>query len=446
MIFQFLKYVQPTHYFTLFKKSRASVFPSIENLPEQIVEQLQPDLHFKSKEAIAYDLSWQSIQKGYIGQVDTYQQFVELPLEDNYRFIRKYFHQAWVIYVFIIRLISFKNPYKEGRAFYKTRHVKRSSYLKSPMQYNDWEKFQSKLVERQPKVTVIIPTLNRYIYIKDVLKDLERQEYSNFEVIVVDQSEPFQEQFYTSFQLNLQVVYQEEKALWLARNTAIKKAKGDYLLLFDDDSRVEPDWISNHLKCLDFFQADLSSGVSISKVGAEVPANYSFFRISDQLDTGNVMLKKSIFKNIGLFDRQFEKQRMGDGEYGLRAYLYGFLNISNPFAKRLHLKVDSGGLREMGSWDAFRTKKWFSPRPIPSVLYLYRSYFGNKAAKAALCRTVPLSIMPYQFKSNKVLMIIGVFVSLLLLPLVLFQVFKSWRLSSKKLVEGPLIDKLKENS
>ncbi|WP_179018613.1 glycosyltransferase family 2 protein [Winogradskyella forsetii] len=442
MPFTFLKYLQPTHYFRLTKNDGATVYPKIKNLPTEIVKQLQRDVRFKSELARAYDLSWQAIQKGYIGDAETYREFLELPLVDEYHFIRKYFNRAWVIYVLLIRLLSFKNPVKEFKAFYATKGIDRSSYLETPIQYENWSSFESQRTENQYLVSVIIPTLSRYKYLKDVLKDLEQQDYTNFEVIVVDQSEPFQENFYNGFQLDLQVIYQKEKALWLARNTAIKKAKGDYFLLFDDDSRIDSQWISNHLKCLDYFNAEISSGVSISKVGAEIPANYRFFRLSDQLDTGNVLIKKSVFKTIGLFDRQFEKQRMGDGEYGLRAYLAGFLNVSNPYSERLHLKVGTGGLREMGSWDAFRTKKWFAPRPIPSVLYLYRRYFGNKAAKKALFRTVPLSIMPYQFKKNKPLLVLGVFVSLLLMPLVLFQVFKSWYLSGKKLDEGPLIEVL----
>ena len=440
-IFHLLKYLQPTHYFSLNKNNGKSVFPVVKNLPDDIIKQLHVDDYFKSKTAQIYDLSWQAIQKGYIGEAQTYQSFDEVSLIDNYHFIRKYFHGAWVVYVFIFRLFSLVNPFKELSAFYTTRHTKRSDYLRTPIKYTGWTDFESKLLVSQPKVSVIIPTLNRYAYLKDVLKDLEQQDYTNFEVLVIDQSEPYQEDFYRDFRLDLKVVYQKEKALWLARNAAIKKAQGDYLLLFDDDSRVDTTWISNHIKCLDYFQADLSSGVSISKVGAEVPTNYQFFRVSDQLDTGNVLIKKDVFYNIGLFDRQFEKQRMGDGEFGLRSYLHGFLNVSNPYAKRLHLKVDSGGLREMGSWDAFRTKKWFAPRPIPSVLYLYRNYFGNQAAKRALWRTVPLSIMPYQFKSNKIMMVVGIFVSLLLLPLVVFQVLKSWKLASYKLVEGASIEK-----
>jgi GT2 family glycosyltransferase len=240
----------------------------------------------------------------------------------------------------------------------------------------------------------------------------------------------------------LKVIQQTEKALWLARNRAIQLAKGDYILLYDDDSRVDADWITQHIKTLDYFKADISSGVSISTEGGEVPAHYSFFHISSQLDTGNVLLKKEVFGKIGLFDRQFEKQRMGDGEYGLRSYLNGFLNVSNPYAKRLHLKVGSGGLREMGSWDGFRPKKWFSPRPIPSVLYLFRKYHGNKRAKLALLKTVPPSIIPYKFKRNKPMLLIGVFLSVFLLPVILIQVCKSWKLSSQKLKEGAKIEYL----
>jgi len=400
------------------------------------------DHGYQSSSAKNYDQSWRLVQKGYIGDADTYKKFKKLPVIDEYRFVRKNFHKAWVLYVLLIRLVTFKNPIVELFAYVKTRQVKRVDEHQKPLIYNDYSTYKSQLIQQQPLVSVIIPTLNRYPYLKDVLKDLEQQDYSNFEVIVVDQSEPFQEEFYDEFQLNINLIHQEEKALWLARNTAIKQSKGEYILLFDDDSRVDKDWITQHLKTLDFFKADLSSGVSISTQGAKVPANYAHFGISSQLDTGNVLLKKSVFKDLGLFDRQFEKQRMGDGEFGLRAYLSGYKNISNPYAKRLHLKVGSGGLRQMGSWDGFRPKKWLDPRPIPSVVYLFRSYHGNKAARWALLKTVPSSIMPYRYKSNSVMMLVGVLISIVISPLVFFQVWKSWSLASTKLKEGPMIEKL----
>ena len=444
MVFKFLKYLQPAHYFSLTRQDHTSVFPVIKALPIYIKNQLKPYPYYKSRQAQEYDLSWQALQKGYIGTAKPYEAFESLPLFDEYCFARRYFSRFWVLYVFLVRICSFKNPVKEFKAFYSSRATKRSKYLNSPISYPDWNVFDSVLVKEQPKVSVIIPTLNRYAYLKDVLHDLELQDYLNFEVLVVDQSTPFKGDFYNNFKINLTIIQQEEKALWQARNNAIQRAKGDYLLFFDDDSRVEPNWITMHLKCLDFFKASISSGISISQVGSEVPAHYSFFRVSDQLDTGNVLIKKDVFETIGLYDRQFEKQRMGDGEFGLRAYLHGFLNISNPYAQRLHLKVGQGGLRELGSWDGFRPKSLLAPRPIPSVLYFYRRYFGNKQARWALLRTVPLSIVPYRFKKNKVYTVFGILLSILILPLVCIQVYRSWKFSSEKLLQGPLIDTLND--
>lgn len=442
MPFSFLSYLQPVHYFRLRKFEGAYAFPKVQALPEAILEQIPEDRVYKSKLACDYDRSWQALHCGYIGNAETYQQFEVVPLADNYHFAFKYFSKWWVLWVLLMRLGTFHNPFKELRAFWQSHKTPRSvTFNKSLHQVSLNEK--TALESQEPLVSVIIPTLNRYDYLKDVLIDLEQQDYQHFEVIVVDQSVPFQQEFYKDYALDMQVIYQKDKALWLARNTAIKRANGDYILLFDDDSRVDAHWIRNHLKCLDCFKADLSSGVSISRVGAEVPAHYAYFRVSDQLDTGNVMIKRSVFKAIGLFDRQFEKQRMGDGEFGLRAYLHGFLNVSNPLSKRLHLKVGSGGLRDMGSWDAFRTQKLWQPRPIPSVLYLFRRYFGNQAAKRALWRNIPMSITPYRFKKNKWMQVLGIALSLLLLPIVCYQVCKSWQLSGKKLEEGPLIERLR---
>jgi hypothetical protein len=127
----------------------------------------------------------------------------------------------------------------------------------------------------------------------------------------------------------------------------------------------------------------------------------------------------------------------------LRAYLAGYTNVSNPEAKRLHLKVGEGGLREMGSWDGYRPKKWWKPRPIPSVLYLYRKYFGNRTAIKTLLVNIPPSLIPYKFKSNRLLALTGFMMTLVIFPLILFQVFSSWRLSGKKLKQGPYVEYLR---
>jgi len=288
-------------------------------------------------------------------------------VKDNYVFIRRFFSPLQLIYILIVRLFSFKNPLFEIYAFFNA-FVASKRVLIEPKKYSEWNTFESILVKKNPLVSVIIPTLNRYEYLKDVLADLELQDYKNFEVIVVDQSEPVDIKFYKGWNLKIQLIVQEEKALWLARNRAIETSEGEYILLFDDDSRVDSDWIMNHLKCLDFFNVQISAGVTHTLVGGGLGKKDRYFHLSDVFDTGNAMVHRSIFENVGLFDRQFEKQRMGDSEFGLRSLLGGFNIISNPYSKRIHLKVETGGLRQMGSWDALRPKSLFAPRPVPSVL------------------------------------------------------------------------------
>ena len=444
MLFSFIQYINPTWYFNLPSAGRYPYFPDYDRLDQEQRQLLDFDKGYSSPSVSKLDAAYQAWNKGFIlsGEDKKLDHSGIVPtLEDNYRFIRRYFHPYWSLYILGLRVLSFNNPFTEIQAFWRQRKVPRAKLYEQVFDHEDhYTTFSSRLVAQNPRVTVIIPTLNRYPWLKDALRDLEQQDYKNFEVIVVDQSLPFRPQFYEQFQLDIRVIRQEEKALWLARNRAVEASGAPYLLLYDDDSRTGPDWISQHLKVLDYFDADLSSGVSISVVGANVPKNYSFLRWGDQVDTGNVMIKRDVFHEIGLFDQQFEGQRMGDGEFGLRAYLAGFKNISNPYARRLHLKVGAGGLREMGSWDAFRPKSWLAPRPVPSVLYLTRKYFGERAAFQMLLTNIAPSLIPYQYKGNKVMTFLSVPLSLLLLPFVGVQVWRAYRISSGMLKEGAKIE------
>lgn len=436
MIFNFLTYLKPIWYFNLNPHKDWCYFPSHHQLKKASFDLVEDSGYFSvlSKER---DLAWAAFQSGFIstnGDSGIHiWEHISLPVEDEYRFLRKNFHRGWVLYVLIIRLFTFHNPFKELRGYWKNRHVKRIEYSPKVVAGQILSNFKSSLLLESPFISVVIPTLNRYDYLHDVLIDLENQNYKNFEVIIVDQSNPYRLDFYKGWNLNIRHWFQQERALWKARNEAIQSSDAAWILLYDDDSRVEPDWIENHLKAIDYFQADISSGVSLSVIGDTIPKHYSYFRWSDQLDTGNVLLKKSIFENIGYFDLHFEKERMGDGEFGLRSYLNGYKNISNPLAKRIHLKVKDGGLREMGSWDGWRPKNVFGPRPVPSVLYLSRKYFGNRLTLFYLLRSIIPSYVPYRWKANKFLILLSVFLFPIFLPLILFQVVKSWRLSNKKL-------------
>ena len=366
-------------------------------------------------------------------EIDRLHQSKNISLTDEYTFVRKYWGTPWATFAFLLRLSTFKNPFKEIRAYYATRKIDRINVYKPALEYEDFKTFQSPLIASKPSVAVIIPTLNRYNYLKDVLHDLEKQSYKNFEVLVFDQSNDFDEEFYTQFRLTLHVHHQKEKLLWTARNNAIKATNAEYLLFFDDDSRVEPDWIAQHLKCIDYFCADISAGVSLSTLGGKISPSYGYFRWADQFDSGNAMVRRKVFQKIGLFDEQFNGMRKGDGEFGIRAYLNGYKSISNPHAARVHLKVKEGGLREMGSWDSFRSKNILAPKPVPSAIYLYKKYFPKELYRNALLIGIMLSNVSYRHKRSSNMLFLSVMLTIIKSPLLLIQYLRSQRIANRML-------------
>lgn len=431
LIFDFIRYTQPAWLFNL-QPAIEGDFASC-HIPEEKIDPAFLDITYETLTARLADAGYRLWCKGVLLESNTNEIkniSAEKPgLQDEYIFIRKYWGNAWAYYTLLMRLFTFKNPVNEINYFFKTRHIKKIDVFDSPIMYPAYENFYSELIAATPKVAVIIPTLNRYTYLKDVLYDLEQQTYKNFEVLVFDQSDDFQPEFYTQFQLDIKVIRQVEKKLWTARNNAIKSTNASYLLFFDDDSRVGSNWISEHFKCIDFFNCDISAGVSLAVAGQKISKSYAYFRWADQFDSGNAMVKRDVFKKIGLFDEQFNGMRMGDGEFAYRAYLAGIKSISNYKASRVHLKVSSGGLREMGSWDGFRPIKWFAPKPVPSVLYLFKKYLPPHLCRNAILLGFLLSNIPYKQKRKSSMLMLSVILTFIKSPLLFIQYARSKKIA-----------------
>ncbi len=98
---------------------------------------------------------------------------------------------------------------------------------------------------QKPLVSVIIPTYKRTAYLKLTLDSIQNQTFQDFEVIVVDDGTPTEE--------NRLLCEQYEKVQYIKiensggpakpRNFGIQKAKGKYLAFVDDDDI----WLPNIL-------------------------------------------------------------------------------------------------------------------------------------------------------------------------------------------------------
>ena len=86
-----------------------------------------------------------------------------------------------------------------------------------------------------PVVSVIVPSYNSAKYLKECLESVFAQEYSNYEVIVVDDGSTDQTQSVVADFKNVQYLYQENQGHAAALNRGVVEAKGDYLAFIDSD-------------------------------------------------------------------------------------------------------------------------------------------------------------------------------------------------------------------
>lgn len=156
------------------------------------------------------------------------------------------------------------------------------------------------------KISVVIPTYNRAKLLKECLTSLCKQEYKNFEVVVVDDGSKDQtKEIVDSFKKNLDIkyIFQENRGPACARNLGIKVASGDIVAFIDDDCIASSQW----LKAINEAFDGQIGGVEGKIIPKHTLTPFSHCVINlygDRYPTGNIAYKKAILNKI-YFDESF---------------------------------------------------------------------------------------------------------------------------------------------
>lgn len=142
-------------------------------------------------------------------------------------------------------------------------------------------------------ISVFIPTGNRASSLEIVLKSLTKQDYTNFEVIIVDyksKDDTFKIIDKYIRKLKIKVIEQKTKGLVKAANIALRQAKGQIFVRTDDDVLVSRGWLKAISKT--FSSNKNVGGVTGPTV---IPINFrknrDLFIFEQKLKEGNILWK-----------------------------------------------------------------------------------------------------------------------------------------------------------
>ena len=206
------------------------------------------------------------------------------------------------------------------------------------------------------KVSIITPNYNGEKYLKEYFQSLTIQKQHIDEVIIIDNnSKDNSKQIIQKYQekLNIQLIENNTNTGFAkACNQGIQKAKNEYLLLLNNDIKLEknaikplietiqenPKTFSVMSKMLQYHQPDLIDDAGdeytiltyTQKKGNNTnKEKYNKKREIFSSCAGAALYKKSILKQIGIFDENFFAY-VEDIDLAYRAQIQGYKNIYQP--------------------------------------------------------------------------------------------------------------------
>lgn len=151
-------------------------------------------------------------------------------------------------------------------------------------------------------VSVIIPAYNGEAYIGKAIASIERQTYTNYEIIVVDdgssdRTSEIVSKYHTTY------LFQNNQGVAQARNRGLEEAEGEYIAFFDQDDFFLPEKLIQQVSLMEQ-QPDLglvNSGWNIVNQVGETLSTVQPWHNLPQLNPASLIVWKPVFLGAMLF-------------------------------------------------------------------------------------------------------------------------------------------------
>lgn len=197
--------------------------------------------------------------------------------------------------------------------------------------------------------SVIIPAYNAERTIKKCLDSVAKQDFSDFETIIVNDCSTDQTKEIISQYNVRQIILEKNQGPAAARNWGIKEAKGDILVFIDSDVAFRDKNALSKLAEVFKKRTEIDGAIMIKD---KVPLNrgitplywayYKYYlwnqpgEYQTSFTTERSAVKKYVFDKVGLFNEKYRKADVEDFELGYKMNEAGFKMLIVRDIKVLH--------------------------------------------------------------------------------------------------------------
>ena len=222
--------------------------------------------------------------------------------------------------------------------------------------------------QKKPQVSIVIPVYNQFDYTYNCLKSiLHNSGNITYEIIIANDCSTDLTTRITEVVKNLKVVTNPTNLRFLKNcNNAAKHAKGKYILFLNNDTQVQPNWLE---PLVELIERDSSIGMVGSKLvyadgrlqeaggilwndgsawnygNRKDPADpeFNYVKEADYISGAAIMIKTSLWKEIGGFDENFAPAYYEDTDLAFEVRKHGYKVMYQPLSVVVHFEGVSNG-------------------------------------------------------------------------------------------------------
>ncbi len=219
-----------------------------------------------------------------------------------------------------------------------------------------------------PLVSIVIPVYNQFIYTYQCLESILKNSGNiKYEVVIGNDCSTDQTQELDKVVRGITIINNEKNLRFLKNcNNAASRAKGKYIVFLNNDTQVQEKWLSS---LLDIIEKDETAGIVGSKLvypdghlqeaGGIVwrdgsawnygqnkmpdDAEYNYVKDVDYISGAAIMIRKSLWEEIGGFDERFAPAYYEDTDLAFEVRKHGYRVVYQPLSVVVHFEGISNG-------------------------------------------------------------------------------------------------------